>query len=201
MIMTSLRLVFVLLWTAACNTTGLPTNNPAPSPDLARAPEADLGQSSPVPTSCNAREKCSCGLDSSCTVVVQPCWCGPDECGNGACVCGGGAYVGCAPAGCPSVLTCPLAQLPTTPDADGCYRCRPSAPTSCEAAKSHLAATCGFGNAYLAGLSCQSNTACITRCLNEVQRCEDVGCDWCTVCDCGRSDSPLSRCVHDCLPD
>jgi hypothetical protein len=206
--MTSLRFsIAVLAFAAACNETALPSSS-TPAPDLARGPVADLGAPSPSPSPspsspCVARPKCLCTEDPACTVVAQPCWCGPEECGDGLCACGGGAYVGCAPRGCPSVLDCPLAQLPTTPDADGCFRCRPapgSTPT-CEAAKAQLAAACGFSAAYLGGLSCQSNSACVARCITDVKSCADVGCGFCTVCDCAELTSPLAECVNRCLAD
>jgi len=197
--MTSLRLTFVLLALAACNETALRTNGSGP--DLAGP--ADLGSQTPSPPSspCAARPKCTCTEDPACTVVAQPCWCGPAECGGGECFCGGGAYVGCAPRGCPVVLDCPLAQLPTAPDADGCFRCRPSSPSSCEAAKAQLAAACGLAAADLGGLSCQTNSACVERCILDVKSCEDVGCAFCTTCACPALWSPFAQCVAGCLPD
>ena len=76
----------------------------------------------------------------------------------------------------------------TGPDPAGCLTC--AKPTTCDGALVQLKKTCGFGDAYLAGLTCAENPTCVLSCLGLVNVCGDVGCNFCETCDCAGGGSP-----------
>lgn len=70
-------------------------------------------------------------------------------------------------------------------------------PLTCDAARARLVAQCGFGEQWLAGLSCSRNPTCVLACFDLVKRCDDVGCAFCATCDCAGT-TPFARCVLAC---
>jgi hypothetical protein len=106
---------------------------------------------------------------NGCGVLAESCYCPFPQCGSGACVCGGGRFIGCAPV---SLSTC----------AD---------------AKARIADLCpSIEGATFDNLCAQTNTACITKCLNDVTSCSEVFCTFCDDCDCATDDFLI--CVGKC---
>jgi hypothetical protein len=107
---------------------------------------------------CLNMDECTCASANGCSVISNACYCPYPQCSpGGACVCGGGKFLGCAPV-----------TLST-----------------CLAAKDRIAGLCPtLSGATFDGLCQQSDSACITKCLNDVTTCSDVLCTFCETCDC-----------------
>jgi hypothetical protein len=101
--------------------------------------------------------ECTCQATSGCSPIAEACYC--PQCGSDpdVCKCSGGRFLGCAPA---SLATC-------------------------TAAKARVAALCPqFSGTIWDNLCAQSDSACATKCLNEVNACGDMSCSLCAACDC-----------------
>jgi hypothetical protein len=107
---------------------------------------------------CVALDECTCGKTSGCVSIAEACYCPYPQCGkSGACFCGGGLFIGCAPT-----------NLAT-----------------CTAAKDRVATLCPQLKGATFGSLCQaSDSSCITKCLNDVTSCSDVFCSFCDECNC-----------------
>jgi hypothetical protein len=107
---------------------------------------------------CAGFDECTCVAANGCAVITNTCYCPYDRClQGGACGCGGGKFLGCAPV-----------QLGT-----------------CAAAKARVAGLCpDISGATFDDLCQQSDAGCITKCLNDVTSCGDVRCSFCEICDC-----------------
>lgn len=141
------------------NPCGCPICAPA---DAAAAETAKLG--------CVNLDECTCRLTSGCTAIAESCYCPYPHCDqSGACVCGGGQFIGCAPV-----------DLAT-----------------CTNAKARVAGLCPHLSGSTFDTLCQrSDSACVTKCLNEVSSCGDVACAFCEACDCVADG--FSACVGSC---
>lgn len=118
---------------------------------------------------CVGLDECACMASDSCSVVSDACYCPFPQCGSGACVCGGGKFLGCVPAGL----------------------------NTCAAAKARVASLCPtLKGPTFDGLCQQTDAACITKCLDDVTACSDVSCSFCEACDC--VSDPFARCVSTC---
>jgi len=138
----------------------------------------DAGQSDVAPGTgtdtskldCVGLDACSCFKSDGCASISEACYCPFPTCStNGACVCGGGRFIGCAPA---SLTTCAAAQARVS--------------TLCPSLK---------GTNY-SGLCQQTASLCITNCLNEVTSCGDIACSACDLCGC--AGDRFSACVAAC---
>jgi hypothetical protein len=193
------RLVLVLLATAlGCNRSALTAGSPSDGsvPADAAPPDAAPPDASP-PSSCAGLSECDCYRAAGCEVRAEACWCPFPECDpNGACVCGGGKFIGCVPAGamCPQI-SCGLVGT-ASPDTRGCLQC--DAPPDCNTARARLQTNCNFAAEYIAGLSCAKNPSCVAECLDALERCEDVTCDFCSTCDCGGQTTSFTQCYAAC---
>jgi hypothetical protein len=137
---------------------GCPTCDPVP----------DAGSETGQPA-CVGLDECACADTAGCSVLAGPCYCPFPKCGSGACFCGGGPYLGCAPL-----------EL-----------------ASCDSAKARIAALCPeIKGATFDSLCAQPDPECITECLNEVTSCGDVFCTFCDECDCATD--RFSTCVGRC---
>jgi len=107
---------------------------------------------------CVSLDECTCWLTNGCSPITESCWCPYPQCSqSGDCVCGGGKFIGCAPV-----------QL-----------------TTCTTAKARVASMCPqLSGATFDSLCQQSDSACITKCLNDVTSCSDISCSMCEACDC-----------------
>ncbi|WP_373049548.1 hypothetical protein [Vulgatibacter sp.] len=126
------------------------------------------GGSGGLAGSCDGLAYCACAETPACRVVAEPCFC---PCGEFACSddclcgCGGGAYLGCAPAACP-ISTCPEGST-LAPGPDGCPVC--VEPPPCDSLDA-----CGcFADDRCAALA----DDCICEC--------DFECPGTDPCDCG----------------
>jgi hypothetical protein len=132
---------------------------------------ADAGTDSKADASklaCVNLDECSCLTANGCSPIAESCYC-PSQCNGSVCKCGGGKSVGCAPV-----------DLST-----------------CANAKARVGTLCPkLSGATFDGLCSQTNTLCITKCLNDVTSCSDVGCTFCEACDCA-TDNFLT-CVGKC---
>ena len=133
----------------------------APPPDAG----ADTGK-----LACVGLDECTCADTPGCSVMAEACYCPFPQCGAGACFCGGGRYIGCAPV-----------EL-----------------ASCDSAKARVFALCPtLAGPTFDGLCAPSDdTVCITECLNEVTSCTDLFCTFCEGCDCATD--RFSSCVAGC---
>jgi hypothetical protein len=119
---------------------------------------------------CVGLDECTCGATKSCSVIAEACYCPYPQCSSaGACVCGGGKYIGCAPA---TLATCSAAKARVT--------------TLCPQLKGTI----------LDSLCQQPDSACITKCLDEVTSCGEVSCSFCEACDC--VGDPFMQCRAKC---
>jgi hypothetical protein len=119
---------------------------------------------------CVGLDECTCFKTNGCMSVSEACYCPFPTCSTaGACVCGGGRFLGCAPSNL----------------------------TTCAAAQARVSALCPSlkGTTY-SGLCQQNASACITKCLNEVTSCSDIACTACDGCDC--AGDRFSACVSVC---
>lgn len=109
-------------------------------------------------SSCAGFDECRCFLANGCSVIAESCYCPYPKCSQGgACVCGGGKFVGCAPVGL----------------------------GTCAAAKARVAGLCPtLPGPFLDGLCTGTDSACVTKCLNEVTSCDDLSCSSCEACRC-----------------
>jgi hypothetical protein len=107
---------------------------------------------------CAGLDECTCVKANGCSVITDTCYCPFSKClQGGACGCGGGKFLGCAPV-----------HLNT-----------------CAAAKARVAGMCPtLSGTTFDGLCQESDSACVTACLNDVTACEDVRCTFCEICDC-----------------
>ena len=142
--------------------------NPAPCGCPICAPGDAAGETQQV--ACVGLDECACFTASGCSVIANACYCPFPQCSpNGACVCGGGQFIGCAPTNL----------------------------TTCTAAKARVAALCPqLHGATFDNLCTQSETACVAKCLNDVGACGEVGCAFCEACDC--AGDAFSTCVGKC---
>jgi hypothetical protein len=132
-----------------------------PPPDAGR----DAGK-----LACVDLDECACFQANGCGVVSEACYCPFPQCSSsGACVCGGGKFIGCAPV----------------------------ALTNCTAAKARVAALCPeFSGSPFDTLCAPSDTGCVTKCLNQVTACGDMSCYTCRDCKC-KAD-PFMTCLDQC---
>jgi hypothetical protein len=107
---------------------------------------------------CVGLDECTCGNSKGCEVISESCYCPFPQCSSqGACICGGGHFLGCAPS-----------NLAT-----------------CSAAKARVATLCPqLKGATFDSLCLQPGSACITKCLNDVTACGEINCAFCEACDC-----------------
>jgi hypothetical protein len=119
---------------------------------------------------CAGLDECSCRQVNGCGVIAETCYCPYPKCGpNGACICGGGKFVGCAPV-----------QL-----------------TNCAAAKARVAAMCPSLSGQTFATVCDgADSLCATKCLDDATACSDVRCSFCDSCDCVAD--PFSACLAKC---
>ena len=206
--MRSVRLLILLAASAsaclaACRSDALPTDS-GDDADLSSAtdgavPARDSSVDLAVAAACIGLAECDCFAHRSCAPVTENCYCPTCDPNGGACLCGGGRYFGCAPAAshCPSV-NCTTVQGAAGPDANGCFAC--AAPTGCDQALRNLKGNCHFSDNYVGDLQCGAHPDCVLGCLRKVlTKCEDVGCNYCTTCDCaGGGNQAFVRCVGAC---
>jgi len=107
---------------------------------------------------CVGLDECACGSTQGCSVIADACYCPFPKCQQGgACVCGGGKFLGCAPA----------------------------ALSTCATAKARVADMCPTLSGATFDNLCQgSDSACVTSCLNQVTACSNIACSTCETCDC-----------------
>jgi hypothetical protein len=118
---------------------------------------------------CLGLDTCTCYSTQGCSVLTESCWCPAPECVAGACACGGGTALGCVPT-----------EL-----------------SSCAAAKARVASLCpNLSGPTFDGLCQAKNSACVTKCLNEVEACGDISCSMCEICDCAAD--AFMRCLGAC---
>lgn len=177
---------------------------PAPTPgaaDLSAPPSADLsspGADLTGPTSaCIGKGECDCyNSRAACQPITEICWC-PTQCNGQLCACGGGKFHACAPkeSNCNPTVTCRPAGRITPQDARGCVDC--SYQATCPQAAEALRAGCPTRAARLTGLSCDRAPECVTRCINDLKTCDDIGCGLCLACGCATV-GPFEQCVMKC---
>ena len=122
---------------------------------------------------CVGLDECTCLATNGCGFLAQSCYCPSPQCDpSGPCKCGGGKFVGCAPA-----------NLGT-----------------CAAARDRVASLCPqLSQTTSFPVVCdheQLAPECITECLNEVGSCGDIFCSFCDTCDC--AGDAFSACVGKC---
>jgi hypothetical protein len=144
----------------------VPSTDPCGCPTC--APSQDAGTETGRPA-CVGLDECTCASTSGCSVIAEPCYCQFPQCGSGACFCGGGRYIGCAPVDL----------------------------ASCDSAKARVSALCPqLSGPTFDNLCAGTDTNCITKCLNDVTSCGDVSCSFCEGCDCATD--PYLTCVGKC---
>ena len=121
----------------ACSSSGEQVGLGGPAEDAARwdskFDNADSQKSgAPVDASvdenatpCPELDECACLQRSDCQVVSESCWCPFPKCADGACICGGGRFWGCAPVEnhCPRTVDCKGDAGPTGADDRACFSC------------------------------------------------------------------------------
>ena len=143
--------------------------------------------------SCAGLDECGCFDRSDCRTLVTACHCPFPQCDDSsACDCGGGTFLGCEPSDCP-IPGCVSASEIVGPDPEGCFDCAP--PTDCSAAKDTLETRCSV---EMGDLSCAGNAECVLACLAAVTSCDDVGCRFCSLCDCALGPNDLTECYQAC---
>lgn len=149
----------------ACVYGTVPSPDPCGCP-ICAGPDAGADGAKPA---CVGLDECTCFATSSCGVIAEACWCPFPQCAaDGACGCGGGHFVGCAPAGL----------------------------TTCAAARSRVGSLCPNLKGATWDNLCQQSDPCITKCLNEVSTCGDISCSMCEACDC--AGDAFLRCRTEC---
>jgi hypothetical protein len=162
--------------TNACPPVACPAitcmNGTIPNPDPCGCPTCARPDAGPDANKldCVGLDECACGNANGCAPIAERCYCPFPKCGaSGACICGGGHFVGCAPVDL----------------------------TTCTSAKDRVAALCpSLKGAIFDGLCPSSANPCTTKCLNEVTSCSDVRCSFCETCGC--LGDPFSACVAAC---
>jgi hypothetical protein len=155
----------------ACPAIGC-ANGTLPNPDPCGCPicaPADAAADKPQ-AACTRLDECACRSADGCAPIAEPCYCPFPQCGSeGACICGGGKYLGCAPT---DVATC-------------------------SGAKAQLATLCPtLKGPTFDGLCGGTNSACVTKCLGEVTSCSDVFCTFCETCGC--ASDRFTQCLGKC---
>jgi hypothetical protein len=150
----------------------------APNPDPCACPQCALPDaaadtSGPSPDgaklACVDLDECTCQAQSGCGAVTESCYCPFPKCGSGACICGGGRFLGCVPSGL----------------------------ATCASARDRVAGLCPqLAGTSFDKLCDQADTRCTVKCLAEVGSCADIFCGFCTTCDCMAD--PYSACVANC---
>lgn len=163
-----------------------------PPPDASTVPDL-------LHTGCPGLSECECFTASEaglCDVIAEPCHCPRPVCGPGTCFCSGGRYLACADraSGCATTVSCRPAGRLSTPDIRGCLDCTYEA--DCGRAFSRLMDTCKSKSGQVELFSCSANPDCISRCVNEVRTCDDIGCGLCPTCRCPRGS--FEDCVAAC---
>ena len=140
-----------------CTVGIVPSPDPCGCPTCAPVDAGPDTKADATKLACVDLDECSCMAANNCRVLSDACYCPFPQCGSGACVCGGGKFLGCAPT---NLATC----------AD---------------AKARVGTLCPrLSGATFDNLCSQTNTACTTKCSNDVASCGDVGCAFCEACDC-----------------
>ena len=131
------------------------------------APLPDAGTDSGK-LACVDLDECTCLNTKGCTFIAEACYC-PTQCTSVVCVCGGGKFLGCAP----------------------------QAQGTCATARERVAGLCpALKGAVFDGLCQQTDSLCVTKCLNAVVSCGDLTCSMCEGCDC--ASDPFMRCRAEC---
>jgi hypothetical protein len=145
----------------------LPNPDPCGCP-ICASPDAATDKAQ---ADCKSLDECACRNTNGCAPIAEACYCPFPQCGsNGACICGGGKYLGCAPVG--------LA-------------------TACSVAKAQVAALCPtLKGPTFDGLCARPDSACVTECLGKVTACSDVSCTFCETCGCATD--RFSQCLASC---
>lgn len=157
----------VLCPNLVCSSGIVPSPEPCGCPTC--APTTDGGPDGSK-LACVGLDECACHAATGCAPIADACYCPYPQCSSaGACVCGGGKFIGCAPSGL----------------------------TTCTDAKARVASLCPqIGGSIWDAVCNQSDSGCIAACLNQVSACSDIACAMCEACDCA-SDS-FTRCVATC---
>ena len=190
----------VALCLTACGTQGLapPSGDDALPGDLGASDSAARPDLAAAP-SCIGLDECSCWRRKDCQVVADSCWCPHDSCApNGACACGGGKFLGCAPvaSACPPIVKCRPAGRPAGPDGKGCYRCDHA--QACDLAFKRLKEGCRISDGLLSAFTCARDyPECLAACANKATRCDEIGCGLCAACGCAKFGA-FEKCVYDC---
>jgi hypothetical protein len=137
------------------------TPGPCSCPTCAPGPDAGVAKDAGGETSlgsCAGLDECTCGINNDCAPIAEPCWCPYPQCSpSGACICGGGQFVGCAP----------------------------QAIANCPGAKARVAALCpNLKGPTFDALCTRTAPECVTKCLAEMDSCSDISCTLCEACDC-----------------
>ncbi len=149
-----------------CAYGSVPSADPCGCPTCAPPPDAGAETGRPA---CVGLDECTCSATAGCSLIAEPCYCPFPQCGSGACFCGGGRYIGCAPVDL----------------------------ASCDSAKARVSALCPqLGGPTFDNLCAGTDSNCITKCLNDVTSCGDVSCSFCEGCDCATD--PFLTCMGKC---
>jgi len=144
----------------------LPNPDPCGCPICAPRPDAGVDGGK---MACVDLDECRCRAANGCAFLAESCYCPYPQCGAGACVCGGGKFIGCVPVNL----------------------------STCDAAKARVAELCPSLHGPTFDKLCeQSSATCITKCLGDVTSCDDVFCTFCEDCKC--TADPFSTCVASC---
>ena len=117
----------------------------------------DHSRSATEKLDCVDLDECACYLTNGCGPIAEPCYCPLPKCGAGACICGGGFFLACAP-----VML-----------------------TTCAAAKARVAEMCPTLAGPTFENLCDKGDLCTIKCLNQVSSCGDVDCSFGEL-DCAR---------------
>lgn len=166
------------------------------APQVDAAPPDAAVAANPDPNGCIGRSKCDC-YARGCALLTTSCWC-PAECGAGVCVCGGGAFLGCAPpeSKCRNGPVCNAAGVAVGQDERGCFRC--AYESDCDKALAQLVRTCRYAAEKLSAFRCGCNPSCVTRCINSVVSCQEIGCGFSTLASCKYPTGSFEACVAAC---
>ncbi len=196
-------LAILLLGCAAAPEVG----HPDAAADLSSAPDLSVKSDGSVGPDgaagdgggCIGLSECSCwDRRASCQPIAESCWCPMPKCGPGACICGGGSFLGCAPqaSGCAATVHCLPAGRPGPQNDKGCIGC--AYQNGCDQAFAQMVGTCTGQKGRLDLFSCTKNPACVTDCINKLARCEDIGCGLCSACGCAFN-GPFETCYFACV--
>jgi hypothetical protein len=152
-----------------CAAGTVPSSDPCGCPTCALVDAGTETKADATKLACVDLDECSCMAANGCGPIGETCYCPFPQCGSGACKCGGGKFIGCAPVDL----------------------------TACANAEARVGNLCPqLAGATFDNLCNQTDTACITKCLNDVTSCADVFCTFCEACDCA-TDNFLT-CVGKC---